>query len=135
MDTPDLIVKSAVAIATAIGVFYQFKNLKITTRSSIKTDLEILKLLDESDNNYSLVKNNIEKSIHKVYNEHAGSTFKIHSPSDFILGVVMIIGFSVLSYYLANNGGYSYWVVITSILAFIGLGGIMNGFDSNRAKK
>jgi hypothetical protein len=129
----ELALKVAAVLIGVLGSFYQLRNLRISSRSSIKTDMEILKMLEPTDPNYKIVKRSIDSSIKNIYKTDEQKT-RIYSPTDFIFGVLFMVGFSIWTYYLSRDG-FSYWSILTGFAAFAGFGGILNGLDPKKNKK
>ncbi|MDB5228063.1 MAG: hypothetical protein JWN78_2256 [Bacteroidota bacterium] len=127
----ELIIKIIALFVGLFGSIYQLRNLRLTFRSSLKTDLDILKMLQEDDPNYSIVKNSINESIKKIYGVSNKNGLKIHSPGDFIFGILFLSGFSFWTYYLVRHD-HLFWSYVTGFFAFAGLGGIMNGLDKKK---
>jgi hypothetical protein len=129
----ELLLKIAAAIIGVIGLLYQLRNLRLTFRSSIKTDLEILKMLDTNDPNYEIVRGSINESIKRVYGDPNKKKFKIYSRLDFYGGILFSIVFTYVTYYLCKDG-FSFWGLITGFLALAGLGGIITGLEPKKTK-
>jgi hypothetical protein len=122
------------ALALFIGIFgsiYQLRKFRFTFRSSIKTDLEILNMLDPSDPNYEIVKKNIDVSIRQIYMGSNKYRFKIYSKADFYPGLLFLISFTIWTYYLSHNG-FTIWAFLTGFFALGGIGGILTGLDSGK---
>src|ERR1039457_4758679 len=124
----ELVLKIFGVIAAVVAAVYQFRNVKLSPRSSIKTDLEILKLLDSDDENYILIKNHIDRSIKRIYRIRKENKFKIYSIPLFIMGILFLLGFSVWTYYISRNG-FSYWSLLTGFFAIAGIVYIFQAFD------
>lgn len=122
---------------TAIGLIasitiavYQLRNLIPRTRSTIKIDLEILKLLDPKDPNYPYVKFRIDENIRSTYGI---KVFKVYSKHYFIGGIICSIVFAVLTLYLARYG-FLWRALITAFLALAAIGAIQTGLEKPSAK-
>lgn len=131
--TLDLIGKLAAGVVGALGAIYQFSQLRASTRSSIKTDLDILALLDKEGTSYRLVKASVDASISQVYAARGKSAFTVYSKGDLVFGTIFLVGFSAWTAYLVHNGS-TWWAIITAFFAFAGFGGILNAFDPKRQK-
>ncbi|MBI1806505.1 MAG: hypothetical protein HYR76_05580 [Ignavibacteria bacterium] len=130
----ELVLKVLVGVAGIIVSLFQLRNLKPISRSAIKTDLEMLKMLDESDPNHAMIKARFDETIRRVYSMDHSTGTKVHSWRDFIFGVTFLSVFSVWTILLLKNG-FTPWSLLTGFFAVAGLGGIMNGFDPKRAKQ
>ncbi len=126
------------AVAIVVGaVFSIFQVLSLTSkpRSTLKVDLEILKLLDVSNPHYQYLQNHINEEIRRTYvDRKKHRTFRVHSWEDFIFGVVLLFAFSVWTLYLLRDG-FDGWEIATGLGAFVSLGGIVNGLDSKHSRK
>jgi hypothetical protein len=129
----ELLLKISAAIIGAVGLLYQLRNLRLTFRSSIKTDLEILKMLEPNDPNYEIVRENINDSIKRVYGDPNKKRFKIYSQGDFYGGLMCSIMFSYWTYYLCQDG-FSFWGLLTGLIAAGGIGGIITGLEPKKTK-
>ncbi len=83
-------------IASIVPVILLFKNREANTRKILKSDLEILKMLNPNDKSYQLVKNQIDQTIE---NNYGGEKYKlaIYHWTEFILGILMV-AFSYFTY-------------------------------------
>lgn len=123
----DILLKFFASIIGILGVIYQLRNLKITFKSSIKTDLEILNMLEETDPNFAIVKKSVTESIKKRYSK-SNRSLTIYSITDFILGIIFVFGFGYWTFYLSYES-FSFWSLLTGQFAIAGLGGILSAFD------
>jgi len=112
-------------IAGAVGLYTsanQLLNLKPTFRSSIKADLEMLKMLEPSDPSYALIKQHIDTSIKQVYLVAQKPERKIYDIRGLIIGILLSAGFSYWTYDLATRANFSWWSLLTGFFALGGLG-------------
>ena len=129
-------------ILSALGIVlgatfsaFQLRNSTSKQRSTLKTDLEILKLLDSGNEYYQQIQSQINEQIRRTYIEQNGfGKFKIYNWYDFVFGVVTMLIFSTWTLFLLKDGSY-WWAILTGIIAVIGLFGIMNGFDQKLYKE
>ena len=127
----DLVVKAVGAIVGVFVSLYQLRNIKPRLRSTLKTDVELLKNLEPGGLSHQTVKEHIDYMIQRLYQsdrEKTGSRFKIYSWSDFTLGIIFLPGFLVWSIYLFRDG-FNWWGLVTAFFAFAGFGGIVNSLD------
>jgi hypothetical protein len=132
----DMLLKAAGIIIGVVVSFYQLRNIMPRSRSTLKIDLEILKLLEPSDPNYSILKAHIDKSIQQTYRleqQQRFTNFHVYSWGDFIFGVIFAFVFSIGTLYLLKDG-FTWWVVLTIFLALGGIGGILNGLEKKPEK-
>ena len=104
------------------GVIFPLYKLKLLSRPrlKLKADLEILKLLDPSDNNYQIVKTNVDKLIQTIYQsvrrEEEVGRIKMHFNLGNLFGLFF---FGSLTAYFVTTG--SWWAVLTGIYAVTSL--------------
>ncbi len=91
-------------------------------RSSLKTDLEILKLLDPADSSYQTVKKAVDKRIARLYSPEPTrpEADMFWSWVFAIFGVLWALGFSYGTFVLLRPA-FTWWAVLTGYLAFAGL--------------
>jgi hypothetical protein len=133
----ELILKAAGIVVGAIVSLYQISHLLFSSRSTLKSDLEILKLIDPSDPSYSLVKAHIDATVLRVY------PTKSDSPSDkdekfgwglFFCMVAFTIGFTAWTIHLIRVGSVG-WAVSTGVFAVIGGLAVLGFFVDEEKKK
>jgi len=123
----------AVAVG-AIASIIQVRSLIPPSRARLRADLEILKLLDASDEAAPLVRAHTMQTIRRLYGQgERPSRFTVYNWSDLILGLILLPVFSVWTVYLIEGRHY-WWTLLTGLMAFAGTGCVMNGFDPKRAK-
>jgi len=133
----ELVFKTLGVVFAALVSIYQIRSLVPPSRARLKADLEILKLLDPSDEAVPFLKAHTARAVRRLYPpvESAGSSlFKVHSWGDFMLGLIFLPGFSIWTFYLIKHGSY-WWAPLTGLFAFAGFGAILNGLDPKSAKK
>jgi len=132
----DIAFKALGIIVGIIVSVYQLRNIIPRTRSTLKIDVEILKLLDPADPNYAILKSNIDENIRRTYRIKQATRFKtfhVYSWGDFIGGILVSFGFAVLTLYI-SRGGFRWWSVLTGFIALGGIGGILNGLEKPPTK-
>src|ERR1017187_3787169 len=125
----------AVAVGTIASII-QVRSLIPPSRARLKADLEILKLLDASDEAAPLVRAHTTQTIRRLYGQGAResrSSFTVYSWGDMILGMILLPVFSVWTVYLFKGRHY-WWTPLTGFAAFAGIGCVMNGLDPKSAK-
>ena len=114
----DLLIKLLAAIATLIGLALQFRKFNPRKRLLLKTDLEILKEINEEDQNHATVKEYIDNHVKSIYVE--SDRLKVYDTFGLIYGVIFILGFSYWSVSLYNtNNGFTFWMIFTGFAVFI----------------
>ena len=119
----DILIKALGALVGAVVAYTQVKSTHPISRAAMKADLEILKLLDKSDPNYELIKNNIDPRIQKLY----GAQPKYTDWITVAFGAIWAGGFAYWTFYLVKDE-FTWWSLLTGYFAFAGLGWIIMGF-------
>jgi hypothetical protein len=124
-DIEGIAIKILGSIAPLIVAIYQIKQSSVK-KNRLQKDIEILEKLEKDSESYISVKASVEKSIRELYSVSRDQ--KIQSPGDFIFGVVLIVVPGIWSIYIIANCTISpWWHLLTVSVAFVGLGGILNG--------
>jgi hypothetical protein len=135
---PEIILQAVGLVVGAIFSLLQVRNAVHGSRSTLKTDLEILKLLDPTDPNHALVRAHVTESMRKIYpNQVAGATasgFKIYNWPQFFIGITFSLVFSAITLYLLRDG-FSWWALMTGFFAVGGFGNLFMAFDPNLRQK
>jgi hypothetical protein len=118
----DLVVKYFAAITTLLLGFnkvrQQFSNFRI--RSTIKSDLEILRTCKESGIETENIKAKIDKNVQYLY-ANTGNFF-FSSLTQILMGTILFIGFGLWSLKIyTDNSGFSPWIILTSFMSIAGL--------------
>ncbi len=122
------------AIGIVFGLIvsiYQLRDIIPRTRSTIKIDLEILKLLDPSDPNYVALRSKIDENVRRTYRINQSRSFSFPSGEYlvlFILGVFITLFFAALTLYLVKDGS-TWWVLLTLYFMWKGIVVIGRAFD------
>lgn len=131
----DLVLKAIGIVIGAVGTFWQLRNVISKLRSTLKTDLEIFKMLQPADPNYDILKEHLTNSIRKIYLPEEGSRgFNVYSWPDFIFGVVFMLGFSIWTFYILKDG-FNGWALLTAFFAIAGLGAFLKSMDEKYARR
>jgi len=135
--TIDNTLKVLAVLAGVATTVQQIRQFRANSRASIKTDLEVLRMLDKSEAGYTLVKQHVDDLIKRVYTPRKrgfSNGLTIYNQEDFVLGIILLPGFVVWTIYLVRNG-FSWWALLTAFFAFAGFGSILNGLDPKNQKK
>ncbi len=118
----NLLLQAFGILIAAVVAYVQARGLNLTTRSSLKTDLEILKLLDPADSSYQTVKKAVDKRIARLYSPEPTrpEADMFWSWVFAIFGVLWALGFSYGTFVLLRPA-FTWWAVLTGYLAFAGL--------------
>jgi hypothetical protein len=118
----ELILKALGAIISVLLAYVQFRGLNLTSRATLKTDLEILKLLDAGNPNYPVVKQSIDQRLALLYAEPPAQTKRYIGERIGIaaLGLVVALGFSYWTFKLVEPG-FTWWSLLTGYLALAGV--------------
>jgi hypothetical protein len=120
----DLVLKALGFIVSAILAYNQMRSYHFTSRTSLKTDLEILKLLDPGDANHELVKTSVSERIQSLYAQDKQEI----SWGVVIYGLLWTFGFVYWTVRLVEPE-FSWWSLLTGYLAFAGMGMILAGWS------
>ena len=91
----------------AIASIIQVRSLIPPSRARLRADLEILKLLDASDEAAPLVRAHTMQTIRRLYGQgERASRFTVYNWSDLTLGLILLPVFSVWTVYLVKGGHY-----------------------------
>ena len=119
----DLILKALGFLVAATAAYFQVRNLNFAMRVSLKTDLEILNLLNASDPNYTALKRAVDMRVKSLYPEEETDTSAqrvLRIMAGFI-GVFWTLGFAYWTFSLSLPD-FSWWSLLTGYLAFVGVG-------------
>ncbi|MCP4439054.1 MAG: hypothetical protein GY810_08945 [Aureispira sp.] len=132
----DIVIKAFGMLIGLVGTVYQFKRFDPRKRDKLKTDLEILNLLDPESPEFEKLKIYTEYEIDELYGnttERRENKQFIKKPGDFVFGLVLFLGFFVWTYILYNNaGGFTWYMLITGFFAFAGAGNIIIGLEGDK---
>ena len=107
---------------------YQIRRLLPVSRSRLKVDLEILKLIDPSDPAHARVKEHIDRAIVRTYTDVASvrGAASIDWPL-FVFFTVAIVGLVSWTVYLVRDG-FNPWSLLTGLFALVGAFGLLGSF-------
>lgn len=115
-------VTKAVGVLVALAAAYtQAKSFRPMSRGALKSDLEILKLLDTSDPKHALIKSNIDLRIDRIYGPPAAKDWLM-----IAVGVLLALGFSYWTLSLVKYH-FTWWSVLTGYFAVVGLYSVLMG--------
>lgn len=110
-------------------------------RSRLRDDLEILRLLKETDHpKHDVVRSRVSLLIEEVYEQLPTAKVPLKNlvlnlrPRKAVgglmlaLGVIALVGFSYWSWYVVRDG-FSWWVIGTGFGALTGLGWIIGAYE------
>jgi hypothetical protein len=133
LDNGDVILKAATILVGALFSALQLRKLIPRSRTQLKADLEILKLLDPADPNFPLLKSHIDAQIKATYSAGTGrhSQFKVQDTGHLVIGIIMCLVFIPWTLYLVRDG-FTWWALGTGFFAFAGFGNLMMAFETPR---
>jgi hypothetical protein len=124
-DIWDLLIKAVGAVIAAAVAYLQILSARPISRAALKTDLEILKLVDSADPYYETIRKSITRRIRLLYEEEAESLRnRLRRWAIGVFGLLGGVGFSYWTFYLVRDG-FTWWAVLTGYLALAGLWGIV----------
>lgn len=124
----DVLLK-AVSILVAL---YQL--IKPGARTTLKTDVEILNLLnaaspDRRIEGYEAVKAHVESSIRKIYRTKGRR--KLYRDPEFIKGSLIFLLFSPATLYMLKDG-FTFWALVPGFVALTGLAGVIGSIKTGK---
>jgi len=126
---PEMILKGLGILVSAVSSIWLVPKLKQRTKAGLKADLEILKLM--RDTNHPLqneVRDQVTAAARVIYTKEIGRFGllpKVKNRPIFILGIVCLPLFLIWSVKLYP----SWWTFLTGFLAFTSFGWILIGFE------
>jgi hypothetical protein len=126
----DVLLK-AVSVLVAL---YQL--IKPSARATLKTDVEILNLLnaatpDHRIEGYEAVKAHVERSIRRIYRTKGRR--KLFRDPEFIKGVVILLLFSPATLYMLKDG-LTFWALVPGFVALTGLAGVLGSIKAGKGR-
>ena len=133
----ELLLQASGIVVGAIISLYQISHLLPGSRSTLKADLEILKLLEPTDPNHHIVKAHVDSTIRSIYpasTRLGGKAGKKFEWKLFLFFVGYTIGLAALTLWLirTNHNG---WAVVTGIFTLIGMLVVAGHFVDDEEKK
>jgi len=120
----ELMVTAAGILAYFIALFLQWGRLRpsFTRRSTLKTDLEILRILKELGHpSTENVRKYVDDAIANIYvSREPPKRLWVHDWTLFVTGFAFTLGFSAWTWYLVRDG-FSGWAIVTGFFAFTGV--------------
>ena len=126
----DLVLKALGFVVAAVAASLQVRNLSFAARASLKTDLEILKLVDVNDLNHKKVKRVVDARIQVLYADDDSKSAE-HFAERWAYGLgggICLLGFAYWTVTLAQPT-FSWWSLLTGYLALASLGSISMGIS------
>ena len=161
-DYIESVTKTVVALAGLATAVYQgyYRFVRgFRTRAAIRRDLEMLKLFDASDPSHQIIRDHIHRTVLHYYGPPSPPFYRrLPSPSqvrsywsrvraffasqlariprpkgvgEFCFGLILFLLFALWTSAL-NEGGFSWWSLLTGFFALMGIGGIVSSFDPRR---
>ncbi len=140
------LLKAITAVVGVIFTIHQIKGKLPESRSQLKLDLEILKLLPAGDDrSHKMLQDSIDRKISKIYSgaasrkaidEIEGQGFnwlKRIKWGTLIYGLILLLVFGLWTFSLYSRG--SWWALLTGFVAFGGLGNVMIAFSRRHIAK
>lgn len=134
-----LICIALIASAIISRVIIRDRPIIPKSRATLRADLEILKLLESTDENYQIVKANVDSSIRSIYQIRGKRTLRersrVYDRAGLIVGIIFLGGFGWWTIYLVMGG--SWWAILAILTGFftlVGLVSISNAFNEPRGE-
>ena len=128
-----IIIQATGILIGGIISLYQIRHLMPPSRSRLKADLEILKLIEKNDHGYKIVKEHIDHLIKRTY-PNAENKKKIEVDWLFLIFfTVATIGLIYWTLYLVRDG-FNPWALLTGVFSFTGIFGIIGSLLPDEQK-
>jgi len=126
----DIVAAAIGTVITAIVAFYRIRSALPKPRTQLKTDLEIMELIGEEHERYPEMKRSTDILLADIYLRRPQfSAAERRSIWGYrILFGLWTVGFTFWTFYLLRSG-WSWWVLLTGMLAFGGLINMINTQD------
>lgn len=123
----DLIIKAVGAVVAAVVSLTRLSTHYFHGRARLKSDIEIMNMLDEDDPNYKLVAEHVNKSIHAIYSEEKDKEIPaVSNWRDLIFGIILLLFGMIWTLYVLRDG-FSWWSIISILIVFASFGSILSG--------
>jgi hypothetical protein len=132
-DTLVTILKVLTPLLVAVVAYFQ-RRYFIRPRSKLKTDLEMLELLQGEDLKLELekVKSSIASQVNNIY---GASGAEHNSVWLAVFGASWTLVFFYLTFWLYNSGDDWYWWTLTGFLTFAGIGWVGMGLEKKKVRE
>ncbi|HEX9661601.1 MAG TPA: hypothetical protein VGB27_04885 [Candidatus Binatia bacterium] len=128
----EMILKGLGILLSAVSSIWLVPKLKQSTKAGLKTDLEILKLMKDTEHPLqNVVQDQVSAAARAIYTREVGRFGllpAIKNRTVFILGIVCLPLFLIWTVRLYPNG----WMFLTGFLALASFGWILIGFEEPR---
>lgn len=105
-------------------------NTKPILRKTVKADLELFKLMKETDPGYEELKNHIVNQVNIMIKGEEKKDIVSRNWLKFLIGLIMAGGFGYWSYSIFTDATVSnWWIILTGWMAFAGLGFLITAFN------
>jgi hypothetical protein len=124
----ELLLKALGFVVATVVAYVHWRGLHLTSRTSLKTDLEILKLLDTIDPNYHTVRAAVNQRVSQLYAPRPAQ-FQVRMLFRWaaaIFGLLWALGLSYWTVKLVQPG-FTWWALLTGYLALAGVGWFFMG--------
>ena len=128
----DIVFKALGIVVSAIVGATQIVGRLPKSRTTLKHDLEVLKLLPEEHQDRALIEAHIRSNIERIYAPAAGQprkvleVFAVHQWSDFIGGSLLALVATIVALYMIRDG-WTWWAILPCFVALGGIGGVLEG--------
>lgn len=113
----------------------RFTNSKPLLRTSIKADLELLKLMESGDPGYEELKNHIKSQVEAMVKEEQKKELITGNFFQIFVGLAMTSGFGYWTYVIATTTISIWWTILTVWGALAGFGFLMSATEKSSPNK
>ncbi len=119
------------AIDKTKGALMRLSNTKPMLRKGITADLELFKLMEETDPGYEDLKNHIKRQVQKMIKEEEKKELVSGNWAQIFVGLLMAGGFGYWTYHIVKGSTPSGWAILTGWMALAGIGFLTGAFTKS----
>jgi len=103
-------------------------NTKPLVRKAITADLQLLKLMNETDPGYEELRNHIKSQVHQMIKEGEKKELIRGNLAQILVGFLMAGGFGYWTYHIGTQPTSNWWMILTGWMALAGIGFLAGAF-------
>jgi len=123
------------AIDKTKGALMRLSNTKPLLRKAITADLELFKLMEETDPGYKDLKNHIKSQVQKMIKKEEKKELVSGNWAQIFVGLLMAGGFGYWTYHIATRPTSNWWTILTGWMALAGIGFLTGAFTKPSPNK
>ena len=126
----DIVLQAVGIFIGAVVSLYQIQKLRPAPRSKLKSDLEILQLIDTSDENYAIIKAHVDNTVRQIYSDEAAKRSLKIDWGLVIFFSLLALGFIFWTLNLIQTEQQG-WAILTGAVVLVALFGLTGSFGSD----